>query len=1051
MSGLESSVVDELAKDVTSDSELRFDEFCTLIDLLDQVAEQTESVSDRTVGVINAPADLDDGEISETELLELNQAAFEELASPDSGLVSTEDFRAWDDIQELLQDGVLSHEDLDAIIIKAGASSGYLNFEQFNQAIQLIDTAADSLLEADSLSDDGDDADLIESIESNSEENFALLAAGSDRVSIENFKNWSDVREIIDLGLVGETDIDKALLNAEVNAVEGMTIDQFKSVISHLNSLPSEIEDINDDEDEELSESTIREMAKSSFLKLKGPAGRVSIEAFKTWDEVQNMVSEDLVTQKDISSIMSAVGADERGMDIEQFTEAVLMLDEVANENSEDEEGILHETFEILKSPNGRVSRSAFIEWDDVQELMNDGFISKNEINAILDELGVGMEGMDFDTYALAIQRLDETAAAESGENEDDEEDSEVSWVGKTRSVGALRDLFMELRDSKTEKVPVSLFLKWSELDTLFKNGVIDEDTLNILLGEVNSKINGDLSFEQFQVLISMIDQLARVSENEISSLNEGLDGVSAPAAENSDPASSEENDLEELSEEEMEAMTHDAFEELKSKNGKVSVKRFKTWESIKEALEEGDIREKDVEDALKKAGVGKSGEMDYETFKQAVRHVEDFLMEQEVDEDETDTEEPELDEGSRAERSELDSSEGDDFEELSEEEMEALTRDAFEELKSKNGKVSVKRFKTWESIKEALEEGDISEKDLEDALKKAGVGKSGEMDYETFKQVVRTIEDPSSVKLDVAAGSSLISSNSAGKGFGTAIPQQSLNPKISSSNDEVASISDALFDELRGRKATISLEDFRKWKELEDMIQTGSLKLSVLERALKSAGCLDTEEITRSQFVKILDSISASADLSNALDSESEEDGSHQDEEELAIEIYNQLRGNKVHLELIDFLKWEDVQELLECGALSKDDLASAVDSVGVSVEHGGISFEQFSRLLALIDDFIDNDKIPNSSSDNDVIKEHRIVVDKETKVEDVMDMVDEFVDSPGETKVSYISTKGSRSEGIKALDALSDDLEDDEDLDEEAMEMVSVSKSKYVFEITF
>ena len=168
-------------------------------------------------------------------------------------------------------------------------------------------------------------------------------------------------------------------------------------------------------------------------------------------------------------------------------------------------------------------------------------------------------------------------------------------------------------------------------------------------------------------------------------------------------------------------------------------------------------------------------------------------------------------------------------------------------------------------------------------------------------------------------------------------------------------------------------------------------------------------------------------------------------------MEIYNQLRGNKVHLELIDFLKWEDVQELLECGALSKDDLASAVDSVGVSVEHGGISFEQFSRLLALIDDFIDNDKIPNSSSDNDVIKEHRIVVDKETKVEDVMDMVDEFVDSPGETKVSYISTKGSRSEGIKALDALSDDLEDDEDLDEEAMEMVSVSKSKYVFEITF
>ena len=46
-------------------------------------------------------------------------------------------------------------------------------------------------------------------------------------------------------------------------------------------------------------------------------------------------------------------------------------------------------------------------------------------------------------------------------------------------------------------------------------------------------------------------------------------------------------------------------------------------------------------------------------------------------------------------------------------------------------------------------------------------------------------------------------------------------------------------------------------------------------------------------------------------------------------------------------FLKWEDVQELLECGALSKDDLSMAIENVGVSVEDDQINFDKFFDLL--------------------------------------------------------------------------------------------------------
>ena len=45
--------------------------------------------------------------------------------------------------------------------------------------------------------------------------------------------------------------------------------------------------------------------------------------------------------------------------------------------------------------------------------------------------------------------------------------------------------------------------------------------------------------------------------------------------------------------------------------------------------------------------------------------------------------------------------------------------------------------------------------------------------------------------------------------------------------------------------------------------------------------------------------------------------------------------------------MKWEDVQELLECGALSKDDLSMAIENVGVSVEDDQITFDKFFDLL--------------------------------------------------------------------------------------------------------
>jgi ribosome-associated protein YbcJ (S4-like RNA binding protein) len=155
------------------------------------------------------------------------------------------------------------------------------------------------------------------------------------------------------------------------------------------------------------------------------------------------------------------------------------------------------------------------------------------------------------------------------------------------------------------------------------------------------------------------------------------------------------------------------------------------------------------------------------------------------------------------------------------------------------------------------------------------------------------------------------------------------------------------------------------------------------LERALVKVGSYESGEITLDQFVKLMDIIQNSIDesklsidvdddgdddkgfasskkvlrLDDAVDDDEEpwtddEDVDDDDdeepveisEEEAAKEIFNELSKERPVLPLVDFLKWEDVQELMECGALSKDDLAAAIENAGVSVEKGEMNFETVS-----------------------------------------------------------------------------------------------------------
>jgi cobalamin biosynthesis protein CobT len=183
----------------------------------------------------------------------------------------------------------------------------------------------------------------------------------------------------------------------------------------------------------------------------------------------------------------------------------------------------------------------------------------------------------------------------------------------------------------------------------------------------------------------------------------------------------------------------------------------------------------------------------------------------------------------------------------------------------------------------------------------------------------------------------------------------------------------------------------------------SGAIKHSALERALAQVGARATGTLTQKQFGALLDIIQEKLEVANldtaALeeglarasareessrskvkssdknrlsndklapapaedaelelddfdltdageDSEEDEDAEYEDsegaelsEEEAAREIYDELRGSKASATVGDFLQWEDVVELLEVGALSRDDLAKAMSSAEVDVQSGNAS----------------------------------------------------------------------------------------------------------------
>jgi hypothetical protein len=94
-----------------------------------------------------------DIEDDDEDLLEISKTLFDELRGKDKK-VSVTAFMGWSEIKEMMEDGVMTQEQLTSIVAEIADGKKMLNFEQFHAIVKQLDNMADDMEEDDEEEED---------------------------------------------------------------------------------------------------------------------------------------------------------------------------------------------------------------------------------------------------------------------------------------------------------------------------------------------------------------------------------------------------------------------------------------------------------------------------------------------------------------------------------------------------------------------------------------------------------------------------------------------------------------------------------------------------------------------------------------------------------------------------------------------------------------------------------------------------------------------------------------------------------------------------------
>ena len=265
----------------------------------------------------------------------------------------------------------------------------------------------------------------------------------------------------------------------------------------------------------------------------------------------------------------------------------------------------------------------------EVKDLIDDELLSEADVNEMVKDVIGTKKNLNFEDFYSLVGQLDDMVEGEDGdydddeeEDYDDEEDDDEENEDDDGADGEMQLFAQELYDSlcgKEKNLAVAKFKKWPEVQELINDKIITEADLNKLVKESGSD-GKTLTFEQFYDVLSVLETEEDEDESfEVLNSDKGFNTKTSQttstkkqsAVKEMEEDEEEDDGFDDLSNEEVDELLTEFYDELKGTGKKVTIASFMEWEEVQEMLNSGAVDKKTIDGCLKEAGVGK--DMTYE------------------------------------------------------------------------------------------------------------------------------------------------------------------------------------------------------------------------------------------------------------------------------------------------------------------------------------------------------------------------------------------------------------------------------------------------------
>lgn len=619
---------------------------------------------------------------------------------------------------------------------------------------------------------DNDDDDDDDDVDDDSESVFEMLKNKNNKVPVDALLSWGEIKEVID-----SKELTLEEFNGFVREVSNLPADSKKKKPTELSKEQfMDLVDLlaNKMNGDDMNEEQLTEI----YNDLRGKDKELSIKKFRDWDEVRDLLSENLVTEETLNATIEDVCGLKIGQvktinasqfisivsEIEEAMESseIEMLDDAAEkemeqvveeeesdlENEEDDvvldDELLRESFEELRGKSKIVTIKAFKEMDDIKDMLESEYLTPTELDSIIDT-AYGKVGtaklvkteVDYSKFVKMIEEIDKLV----GINDDDEEFEEDYEDLESGNA----EIFDELKD-KSGKMPLKTFFAWDSVMDILSEGLITREKLDELIDEVcgvqgaAKKSSTKLDLEQFDALNNKLMKELD-SQDDIIDVESSQVTVSDTTTTDEDDDDDDESDGDEFDDdEETNKILEMVYDELIDKDGKLSLKSFLNWEDLKEMVEGEIITIEEVKEIVadicgKKAS--NSLIITKEQFFDIVTTIDDV-----VDDDIDDVVDDSSDDGDEVvENDDVDDNDGDDEVIMSDEEA---TEEIFNELSKdpKKEKISMKDFLAWDEIRDLLKNDLLDMETLRILVTEVGAKMNGDLSKKQFASLLQLVDE---------------------------------------------------------------------------------------------------------------------------------------------------------------------------------------------------------------------------------------------------------------------------------------------------------------------